>query len=76
MALDPQAAPPDHPAAGALDAVYLACIWAAGIAITLMSIIIPIGVFMRYVLGTGAQWPEPIAILLMMVFTFIGAAAA
>ena len=48
----------------------------AGIAIVLMSIIVPIGVFMRYVLGVGAQWPEPIAILLMVVFTFIGAAAA
>jgi TRAP-type C4-dicarboxylate transport system permease small subunit len=42
----------------------------------LMSLIIPWGVFTRYVLGTGSQWPEPIAILLMMVFTFIGAAAA
>ena len=41
-----------------------------------MSLIIPWGVFTRYVLGTGSQWPEPIAILLMMVFTFIGAAAA
>ncbi|MDP3224108.1 MAG: TRAP transporter small permease [Rubrivivax sp.] len=60
----------------ALDALYLACIWTAGIAITLMSVIIPIGVVMRYVFGFGAQWPEPIAILLMMVFTFIGAAAA
>lgn len=65
-----------HAAAGALDALYLACIWSAGIAIALMSLIIPAGVFMRYVLGFGAQWPEPIAILLMMVFTFIGAAAA
>jgi TRAP-type C4-dicarboxylate transport system permease small subunit len=59
-----------------LDRVYLFCIWAAGIAITAMSLIIPWGVFTRYVLGTGSQWPEPIAILLMMVFTFIGAAAA
>jgi len=59
-----------------LDGVYLFCIWAAGIAIFFMSIIIPIGVFARYVLGTGAQWPEPIAILLMVIFTFIGAAAA
>ncbi len=41
-----------------------------------MSLIIPWGVFTRYVLGAGSQWPEPIAILLMMVFTFIGAAAA
>jgi TRAP-type C4-dicarboxylate transport system permease small subunit len=37
---------------------------------------IPVGVFARYVLGVGAQWPEPIAIMLMVVFTFIGAAAA
>nr|WP_295782258.1 TRAP transporter small permease subunit [Rhodoferax sp.] len=59
-----------------LDGVYLFCIWTAGIAIFFMSIIIPIGVFARYVLGTGAQWPEPIAILLMVIFTFIGAAAA
>ena len=59
-----------------LDGVYLFCIWAAGAAIFFMSIIIPIGVFARYVLGIGAQWPEPIAILLMVIFTFIGAAAA
>ena len=32
--------------------------------------------FARYVLGTGSSWPEPTAILLMMVFTFIGAAAS
>jgi TRAP-type C4-dicarboxylate transport system permease small subunit len=59
-----------------LDHVYRACIWTAGIAIVLMALIVPVGVFMRYVLGVGAQWPEPIAILLMVVFTFIGAAAA
>ena len=60
----------------ALDRVYLACIWSAGAAIALMSVIVPVGVVMRYGFGVGAQWPEPIAILLMMVFTFIGAAAA
>jgi TRAP-type C4-dicarboxylate transport system permease small subunit len=60
----------------ALDGLYLACIWIAGGAIFLMSIIIPCGVFARYVLGFGAQWPEPIAIMLMVVFTFIGAAAS
>jgi TRAP-type C4-dicarboxylate transport system permease small subunit len=59
-----------------LDRVYLFCIWTAGVAIFFMSIIIPIGVFARYVLGFGAQWPEPIAILLMLIFTFIGAPAA
>ncbi len=59
-----------------LDVLYLACIWVAGLSILGMSIIIPIGVFARYVLGFGAQWPEPIAILLMVIFTFVGAAAA
>lgn len=59
-----------------MDALYLAAVWAAGVAIFFMSLIIPWGVFTRYVLGTGSQWPEPIAILLMMVFTFVGAAAA
>jgi TRAP-type C4-dicarboxylate transport system permease small subunit len=41
-----------------------------------MSLIIPWGVFSRYVLGTGSHWPEPISIMLMVVFTFIGAAAS
>ena len=65
-----------HAVVRALDRVYVASIWVAGVAIMLMSLIIPWGVFTRYVLGTGSQWPEPIAILLMMVFTFIGAACA
>ncbi|KRC04070.1 C4-dicarboxylate ABC transporter [Hydrogenophaga sp. Root209] len=60
----------------ALDAVYLACIWVAGACIFLMSVFIPWGIFARYVLGTGSQWPEPISILLMVIFTFLGAAAA
>jgi TRAP-type C4-dicarboxylate transport system permease small subunit len=58
------------------DGVYLACIWTAGIAIAAMSVIIPWGIFARYVLGTGSQWPEPIAIQLMVLFTFLGAAVA
>jgi TRAP-type C4-dicarboxylate transport system permease small subunit len=65
-----------HTLSRAIDGLYLACIWVAGLSILGMSIIIPIGVFARYVLGFGAQWPEPIAILLMVVFTFIGSAAA
>ncbi len=58
------------------DGVYLACIWVSGIAIVVMSLIIPWGIFTRYVLGTGSQWPEPIAIQLMVLFTFLGAAAS
>jgi TRAP-type C4-dicarboxylate transport system permease small subunit len=59
-----------------LDRLYLACIWISGIALVVMCLVIPVGVFARYVLGFGAQWPEPIAILMMVVFTFFGAAAA
>jgi TRAP-type C4-dicarboxylate transport system permease small subunit len=58
-----------------LDGVYLACIWISGISIFLMSLIIPWGIFARYVLGTGSNWPEPMAVLLMVTFTFFGAAA-
>ncbi|MDP3798661.1 MAG: TRAP transporter small permease [Polaromonas sp.] len=58
------------------DILYLACIWISGASIFVMSLIIPWGIFTRYVLGTGSQWPEPISILLMVVFTFFGAAAA
>jgi TRAP-type C4-dicarboxylate transport system permease small subunit len=57
------------------DALYLACIWISGLSIVIMSLIIPWGIFTRYVLGTGSQWPEPISILLMVIFTFFGAAA-
>lgn len=59
-----------------MDGIYLGCIWVSGLAILVMSLIIPWGVFTRYVLGTGSQWPEPIAILLMVVFSFVGAAAS
>jgi TRAP-type C4-dicarboxylate transport system permease small subunit len=58
------------------DGLYLACIWISGLAVAVMSLIIPWGIFTRYVLGTGSQWPEPIAIQLMVLFTFLGAAVA
>ena len=58
-----------------LDTVYLACIWISGMSILAMSLIIPWGIFARYVLGAGSSWPEPVAVLLMVTFTFFGAAA-
>lgn len=66
----------NHPIVRWLDGLYLACIWISGVALVVMCTVIPLGVFARYVLGFGAQWPEPIAILMMVVFTFFGAAAA
>ena len=59
-----------------LDPIYRLCIWVAGGAIVCMSLISPWGVFARYVLGSGSAWPEPIAIMLMVIFTFLGGAAA
>lgn len=58
-----------------MDALYLACVIIAGTALVLISAIIPWAVFTRYVLNSAASWPEPTAILLMIVLTFIGAAA-
>ena len=58
------------------DAIYKTCVWVAGLAIVVMSMIIPWGIFARYVLGSGGGWPEPVAILLMVIFTFLGAATA
>ncbi|RYF36066.1 MAG: TRAP transporter small permease [Comamonadaceae bacterium] len=66
----------NHPVVRLLDVLYLACIWISGIALAIMCVVIPLGVVARYVFGFGAQWPEPIAILMMVVFTFFGAAAA
>lgn len=60
---------------GVNDAIYRACIATAGLAIVIMATIIPWGVFSRYVLGQGLGWPEPISVLLMVLFTFVGAAA-
>jgi TRAP-type C4-dicarboxylate transport system permease small subunit len=41
----------------------------------LISAVIPWAVFTRYVLNSAASWPEPTAVLLTIVLTFIGAAA-
>ena len=41
----------------------------------LISAVIPWAVFTRYVLNSAASWPEPMAVLLTIVLTFIGAAA-
>ena len=58
------------------DTLYSGCIWVAGLSILTMPLIIPWGIVARYVLGSGSSWPEPVAILLMVVFTFFGAAAS
>ena len=59
----------------AMDALYKACVIVAGAALVLISAVIPYGVFTRYVLNSAASWPEPAAVLMAIVLTFIGAAA-
>jgi len=58
-----------------MDALYLACVVIAGIALVSISAVIPWAVFTRYVLNSAASWPEPTAVLLTIVLTFFGAAA-
>jgi len=59
----------------AMDALYFLCVLVAGIALVLISAVIPWAVFTRYVLNSAASWPEPTAVLLTIVLTFIGAAS-
>lgn len=57
-----------------MDKLYLFAMAIAGLALVVMTVIIPINVFSRYVLNRAESWPEPVAIICMVTFTFIGAA--
>lgn len=59
----------------AMDYLYLMCVIVGSIALVAISAVIPWAVFTRYVLNSAASWPEPMAVLLTIVLTFIGAAA-
>jgi TRAP-type C4-dicarboxylate transport system permease small subunit len=58
-----------------MDLLYAMCVVIAGTALVLISAVIPWAVYTRYVLNRAASWPEPMAVLLMIVLTFFGAAA-
>jgi TRAP-type C4-dicarboxylate transport system permease small subunit len=58
-----------------MDVFYAGCVVVAGVALVLISAVIPWAVYTRYVLNRAASWPEPMAVLLMIVLTFFGAAA-
>ena len=58
----------------AMERLYLACIVISGVALVAITLIIPLGVFMRYVLNSALSWPEPLAVLLMIWFSFLAAA--
>jgi TRAP-type C4-dicarboxylate transport system permease small subunit len=57
-----------------MDALQWLCMLIAGACLVIITLIIPWGVFTRYVLGYGSSWPEPMAILLMVWFSFTSAA--
>jgi TRAP-type C4-dicarboxylate transport system permease small subunit len=59
-----------------MERLYLACVVLSGAALVAITLIIPAGVFMRYVMNDPLQWPEPAAVIMMVMFSFIGGAAA
>ena len=56
-----------------MDAVNRACLFIAGISLIVITIIIPWGVFTRYVLNSASSWPEPLAVLLMIWLSLLSA---
>src|SRR5262245_45161930 len=54
----------------AMDILNRACVFIAGTCLVLITLIVPWGVFTRYVLNSAASWPEPMAVLLMIVMSF------
>jgi TRAP-type C4-dicarboxylate transport system permease small subunit len=55
--------------------LYVACIALSAVALVVITLIIPLGVFMRYVMHNPLSWPEPAAVVMMVMFSFIGGAA-
>jgi TRAP-type C4-dicarboxylate transport system permease small subunit len=58
-----------------MQRLYLACIVLSGVAMVLITLMIPSGVFMRYVMNDPLQWPEPASVIMMVFFSFVGGAA-
>ena len=58
-----------------MQRLYLGCIVLSGVGMVAITIIIPSGVFMRYVMHDPLQWPEPASVIMMVFFSFIGGAA-
>jgi len=57
-----------------MDLLHRFCLVIAGICLVLITLIIPWGVFTRYVLNSASSWPEPTAVLAMIWFSFLAAA--
>jgi TRAP-type C4-dicarboxylate transport system permease small subunit len=59
----------------AMDVLHRLCVIVSAACLVVMTLIIPWGVLTRYLFGYGSSWPEPMAILLMIIFAFCAAAA-
>jgi TRAP-type C4-dicarboxylate transport system permease small subunit len=57
-----------------MDVLHRFCMIICGFCLVLITIIIPWGVFTRYVLNSASSWPEPTAVLAMIWFSFLAAA--
>ena len=58
----------------AMDELHRGCMVIAGLCLVIITLIIPWGVFTRYVLNSASSWPEPMAVLMMIWFSFMAAA--
>ena len=58
-----------------MQMLYVACIAISGVAMVAITIMIPAGVFFRYVLNAALSWPEPASVIMMVAFSFLGGAA-
>ena len=58
-----------------MEWLYLFCVVLSGCALVAITLIIPLGVFFRYVLNNPLAWPEPASVIMMVMFSFLGGAA-
>ncbi len=59
----------------AMEKLYVLCVVVAGLALVAITLIIPFGVFMRYIMNNPQSWPEPASVVMMVLFSFVGGAA-
>lgn len=57
----------------AMGVLHRACLFMAGASLVIITLIIPYGVFTRFVLNSASSWPEPMAVLLMIWLSFLSA---
>jgi len=56
-----------------MDIIHWWCLMLAGVSLVIITLIIPYGVFTRFVLNSASSWPEPMAVLLMVWLSFLSA---